>query len=313
MREHPMVFPDEMVQAVMFGMKTQVRTLHESVPEGRLHLMEVVNAQGFVSFRRPVGDPLLAEARVRGLRVRSVREGLLENCIYGVGDHIWVQEAWSPAASSLPNRAALAFRAGFSPPKLQGKWRKAHTLRKQHSRIRLEVTGVRVEHLQDITLADAAAEGIWQKAHHVGSEYAGPGYPGRPGWFTNAGCLRGGFGKFWDARHPEHTWAHNPVVCVLEFKVLEAPVLFPEPDPARFLKALDQALSEDHHCVVTAVLEPPKKSGHLGFYTVRVAYQSELLGPGETLLVCSGLGAGLVEALNVKPGFQFTMKAPLVQ
>jgi hypothetical protein len=71
------------------------------------------------------------------------------------------------------------------------------------SRITLEVTGVRVERLHDITEADAETEG-----------------------FHRAGCGGEGnvrtFARTWDQINGPESWAANPWVWVVSFKRIEA-------------------------------------------------------------------------------------------
>jgi len=68
------------------------------------------------------------------------------------------------------------------------------------SRITLEITGVRVERLQEITEADAVAEGVCDQVDcripvHVDM-----------------------YAKLWDKINGEGSWAKNEFVWVVEFK-----------------------------------------------------------------------------------------------
>lgn len=84
------------------------------------------------------------------------------------------------------------------------------------SRITLEVTGVRVERLQDITEDDARAEGIEQTARLVTD---------RDGtyWVCDSDSdLVGGFGCLWDSLNAKRApWESNPWVWVIEFRLRE--------------------------------------------------------------------------------------------
>ena len=85
------------------------------------------------------------------------------------------------------------------------------------SRITLEVTGVRVERLQDISEADALAEGVtplpggdmWT----AGGLYDGPLHAARPQW---------AYRRLWEQINGPESWAANPWVWVVEFRRLEA-------------------------------------------------------------------------------------------
>ena len=73
------------------------------------------------------------------------------------------------------------------------------------SRITLEITGVRVERLQDISEADAVAEGtaagFWEYDNGEGTETAKESYE----------CL-------WGSINGPGSWAANPWVWVIDFK-----------------------------------------------------------------------------------------------
>jgi hypothetical protein len=78
------------------------------------------------------------------------------------------------------------------------------------SRLTLEVTGVRVERLQDITILDASAEGC--SAGGV-LERASDGAVMR-----TAGTSRVAFEHLWGDINGADSWAANPWVWVIEFK-----------------------------------------------------------------------------------------------
>lgn len=81
------------------------------------------------------------------------------------------------------------------------------------SRLTLTVTRVRAIRLQDISGDDMMAHGIREN----GSAWAG-------GWKNDVDTDRGfhsiedAFSDFWDPAHPEHEWAANPWVWVLDFE-----------------------------------------------------------------------------------------------
>ena len=83
-------------------------------------------------------------------------------------------------------------------------------MRRWMSRITLEITAVRVECLQDITEADAIAEGIDVFAD-------GAGFTVTPGgaWHRNP---EDAYRALWDSLHGPCGWARNPWVWVLEFR-----------------------------------------------------------------------------------------------
>jgi hypothetical protein len=77
-------------------------------------------------------------------------------------------------------------------------------MKRAMSRITLEVTGVRVERLQDISEADARSEGVAMP----------DGAPTPPdGW-----SYRQEFEHLWESINGPDSWAANPWVWVIEFK-----------------------------------------------------------------------------------------------
>ncbi len=188
MKERPILFSAPMVRALLSGTKTQTR-----------RVMKLVQV-------RPDGmsDAQLAAA--------------LRLCPYGVpGDRLWVREAhgyvsedkFGPVWDSIIYRADD--NAGWS-----GKWRPSIHMPRAASRITLEVTGVRVERLQEISEADAIAEGI---------------EPGAvPGWWSLYGrdanddmdrSPRVAYRSLWESINGPGSWDSNPFVWVVEFKRLE--------------------------------------------------------------------------------------------
>ena len=146
--------------------------------------------------------------KARDLEWMDVHQGLrepdnAERCPYGQpgGDRLWVRETWAAphAYDHLPPRlipqdarihyAATEDRGGLL-------WRPSIHMPRWASRITLEITGVRVERLQDISEADAISEGT-------------PFPCG--GWV-------GGYQKLWESIPGPGSWDLNPWVWVVEFK-----------------------------------------------------------------------------------------------
>jgi len=109
-------------------------------------------------------------------------------------------------------------------PRPEPKWRPSAHMPRWASRITLEVTGVRVERLQDISEADAIAEGIERGA-------------GFPGWYRgplagdSASLQQAGrdfkiptafphlaYRALWESIHGPDSWDANPFVWVVEFR-----------------------------------------------------------------------------------------------
>lgn len=83
------------------------------------------------------------------------------------------------------------------------------------SRITLEVTGVRVERLQDISEADARAEGIAYDPGEGGTFF----FPGAGGCCSDTAV--DSYRKLWQSINGPGSWGANPWVWAVEFKRLE--------------------------------------------------------------------------------------------
>ena len=131
-------------------------------------------------------------------------------CPYGgPGDHIYVREAWAPNAGSAGGflyRADHGGAASFSRCDLKtgvwthstSRWWPSIHMPKHAARIWLDITGVRLERLQDISRGDAMAEGCPFQNMADG--------PDPRKWFAELWTSTGG------------DWAANPWVWVIDFK-----------------------------------------------------------------------------------------------
>lgn len=122
----------------------------------------------------------------------ATRRDIVGQAINGVGIHIDI-----PAAEFNEERYGL-----FNSPRFMPRWA---------SRLTLEITGVSVERLHDITEADVTAEGITQAdCERIG----GVKYP-----VTSTFAYK----QLWDASNgKKHPWESNPWCWVLDIKKLES-------------------------------------------------------------------------------------------
>ena len=142
---------------------------------------------------------------------------LIRICPYGMpGSHLWVREAWHPS-NHVPYGTKADYLADTPDATGEGffKWKPSIFMPRWASRITLEITGVRVERLQEISEADAKAEGIEHKrldnfpgvkACHCPAT----GWTGRTAYQT--------FANLWGHINGPDSWAANPWVWVIEFK-----------------------------------------------------------------------------------------------
>ncbi|MBK4945603.1 hypothetical protein GZ053_08125 [Klebsiella pneumoniae] len=236
MKERGMIFNGEMVRAILDGRKTQTRRIMKLQPKpsksrpgdfwfSSKKLESMVHVSDLAPGNSPIADYHL-----------FIQEHC---CPFGaVGDRIWVRETWGVVSHELdedgriqpwtPDRPATAihempfgngyysghaiyasdgdFTWGDDDGYEDGRscWKPSIHMPRAASRILLEITDVRVERLQSITLGDICKE--------VGCGL----YDFRPATY--------GFQvweELWKSIYGAENWQANPWVWVIEFKRVE--------------------------------------------------------------------------------------------
>jgi hypothetical protein len=154
----------------------------------------------------------------------------VQHCPYGVpGDRLWVREPWHTDEPDLAYARAkhedamsgspICYAADVVHDNAGCIWRPSIHMPRWASRITLEIVSVRVERLQEITEADADAEGIiacdglLDEAEICRHANAMGGCPtdSRP-WFAT----------LWNSIYAKRApWESNPWVWAIEFRVIE--------------------------------------------------------------------------------------------
>lgn len=167
----------------------------------------------------------------------EINSGHYENSKYNPGDQLWVRETWAHDAPTLEQCRAshedimggdfhAYYRATEKYP--EGlRWRPSIHMPRWASRITLEITGVRVEKLQQISEADAISEGI----ERIKSGLAAGGWyrynlPGDSPVLVECGKAgkcptafpRLAYEALWESINGAGSWNENPWVWVVEFK-----------------------------------------------------------------------------------------------
>lgn len=194
------------VRAILNGSKTQVRLVVKPQPP--------VGAEHWSPSN--VGHPWHDIYGHNGLAVHRV-------CFpYGKpGDRLWAREAFAeeydycnhpemPGAPTEHFHFGWHYRADGSPVEssLEGflsPWKPSIHMPRCVSRITLEITGVRVERLQDISEADARAEGF------DGIGFGDRDHPAKS-------SAKFSFWNLWKSINGPGSWDANPWVWVVEFK-----------------------------------------------------------------------------------------------
>lgn len=186
MKERPILFSAPMVRALLDGTKTQTRRIAS----------------------KPVRHPDLGNLYAPGALVleREPQHVIERACPYGQpGDRLWVRETWAPMTIGYAYGADPVWNA--SP---DGKWRPSIHMPRAACRIKLEITGLRIERLQDISEADAKAEGVtWQEWCQNDDGTNEP--------YEEAADA---FKRLWEQINGGGSWDANPWVWVVEFKVV---------------------------------------------------------------------------------------------
>ena len=197
-----------MVQAILDGRKTQTRRAVKPQPAGEIR-------RGEPDFNHWIDTKYWErqnQKENRGIGTRGFA------CTYGQpGDRLWVRETWMDLQGTgieivTGSRERYAYGAdtlrgsyGDDQRKCYGlKWRPSIHMPRAASRITLEITSVRVERLQDISEADAIAEGVRNSLHLPGGRFA-----------------RENFEHLWWTINGDGSWESNPWVWVIEFKRVE--------------------------------------------------------------------------------------------
>lgn len=212
MKERPILFNAEMVNAILSGRKTQTRRIMKDQPE-------------LISPEDECGSPgyWIPWNAVRSM----VRNDMMKfACPFGIeGDRLWVRETCQ--AKELQSGLDVVFYLADSTeipipahPLDSGRWVDLYRHRRGKgkivpsihmprwaSRISLEITGVRVERLHDITLGDICKE--------IGCGL----YDFRPA--THGFQV---WEDLWQSIYGAESWQANPWVWVIEFKRVDREV-----------------------------------------------------------------------------------------
>lgn len=210
--ERPILFNGAMVRAILEGRKTQTRRVVKPQPAGK-YLKSALDAEWL---SKPFG----------GLVLPMIKDLPIE-CPYGQpGDRLWVRETFAivprtayrcsegvqQSLSPDNDHDAAIYREGWSRSRSGILWRPSIHMPRWASRILLEITAVRVERLQDISEADARAEGISDGG------CLNCGEPEPCGCEEPAADARDAFCRLWQSINGEQSWHENPWVWVIEFK-----------------------------------------------------------------------------------------------
>ena len=214
MKERPILMSTPMVQAILDGRKTQTRRiikpmnglqktwldekLINKVPHGEL-------IKGGWQMHHPRADTFF-----QGVYVKHDSPLGWIRCPYGeIGDILWVRETWIDLQKTPVMGAGSEKYIGLKywyradntrEMEVAGRYKPSIFMPKAASRIKLEITDIRVERLNDISRPDIIAEGLQIALNSTGI---------------------GTYAELWENINGEGSWDKNPWVWVIEFKKLK--------------------------------------------------------------------------------------------
>lgn len=210
MKERPILFNGPMVKAILDGRKTQTRRIVKPQPQtDHVYIMPDgtlpgVFKNGYTEAKQ-IGDKIFLSCRAGWMR-----------CPYGMGgDRLWVRETWGLCDTEPkdgPENAQIFYKATDESRRdmRYQKWRPSIHMPRWASRINLEITGIGIQRIQDISREDAREEGVTTNP-----------YPTKTyqDW-DDPGVHVVLFSQLWDSVYAgtEGSWDSNPWVWIIEFR-----------------------------------------------------------------------------------------------
>lgn len=215
MKERPIIFSAPMVRAILEGRKTQTRRVAPILSlDIKQHNDDMVTWG--VKFAKPLKGSLGSYSGGRFSDHEASSIIASQFCPYGKpGDRLWVRETFQrftddgeiiykadPAGAEVMNELKR-------DECLEARWRPSIHMPRWASRILLEVVSVHVERLNDISEADAIAEGVSSTgdgAFHIENDTFRSPDP--------VEC----YARLWESINGPGSWEANPWVWAVEFK-----------------------------------------------------------------------------------------------
>ena len=149
-RMKPILFSTPMVRAILDDRKTMTRRVINRREPNRDKLYKMVDTLNGKPF---FGAGFYKDSDVFMFEGKTLTDAVYYKARYRPGDIIWVRETWDKNDGE-----EIHYRADEDRPYY--KWRPSIFMPREAARLFLRVTDVRAERLQEITEADALAEGV---------------------------------------------------------------------------------------------------------------------------------------------------------
>ncbi len=261
-KERPILFNGPMVEAILSGRKTQTRRLLKPFQVPALN--EIDGKQFWYSI---VQNDRRYGFGVEGQTEQECIDQLITMasaaCQFGnVGDRLWVRETWAPVNSY--GAPAIAYRAdaeirelmkvrsfldddgafNYEDPRvkpynfsawasdllngIEGQWKPSIHMPRFACRLMLNITNIRIERLNDISEADAQAEGVErvsvpdnipvEDGYTKAIREMWKGYENKQRAYRDT--AKDSFMSLWRDVYGAESWDANPYVWVIEFEAV---------------------------------------------------------------------------------------------
>lgn len=213
MKERPILFSTEMVKAIQEGRKTMTRRIINPQPnKDCYYIVEPDTRNGLIGvlydYNQGDQNPFIKST-------------------WQIGDLLWVRESFSPWSMHQGDKlisSGVYYKANFPPDHL--KCKPSIFMPKSAARIWLEVTGLNFQRLQNITERDVIKEGVrYYEDPIIGTRFkdyladaSGYGHP-EEDYPTVTDPIES-FKSLWQSINGLESWDDNPLIWVIEFKVL---------------------------------------------------------------------------------------------
>lgn len=208
MKEKPILFSTPMIKAILAGNKTQTRRIIKHF--GNEYHYETLLCDWGLS-----GYPQLVNNNIWEWTLQTAiddNQTFKFKCPFGqIDDILWVRETWALPVDNEGNDIGYQYKSDYDDKSNWWKWKPSIFMPKEACRIKLKITDIRVERIQDISENDAIAEGIiMNNSPH-------------PGWYwmediymTDSPTYA--YELLWKHINGKESWESNIWIWVLQFE-----------------------------------------------------------------------------------------------